>query len=150
MTTLSVRRATTADVAAVARLFNGYRQFYQQGSDLALCERFIGERLAQDQSVIFLAEDAGGEPIGFTQLYPTFCSVAAAPIYVLYDLFVAPESRKSGAGRALMMRARQHAEETGAVRLDLSTAKDNFAGQHLYESLGYERDSVYYVYNLSL
>ncbi|GGY03247.1 GNAT family N-acetyltransferase [Paludibacterium paludis] len=150
MTTVTIRRATLADLPAVARLFNGYRQFYLQGSDLALCERFIGERMRNGESVILLAEDAGGEAVGFTQLYPTFCSVAAQPIFVLYDLFVTPHARKTGAGRALMNAARDHAKASGAARVDLSTARDNFIGQSLYESLGYERDNVYYVYNLTL
>lgn len=88
--------------------------------------------------------------IGFCQLYPTFCSVRVAPTYVLYDLFVSPGARRSGAGRALMFAAEAHAARTGAARMELSTAKTNTAAQALYESLGWMRDEAFYVYGKSL
>ena len=85
--------------------------------------------------------------MGFCQLYPSFCSVIAQPIYTLYDLFVAPEARKSGAGRALMQAAHEHAKQHGFARLDLSTAGTNHKAQALYESLGWVRDEVFLYYN---
>ena len=56
----TIRRATVDDADAIAPLFDRYRIFYQQPSDPALAQRFIGERLQRDESVIFLAE-AGGK-----------------------------------------------------------------------------------------
>ena len=61
---------------------------------------------------------------------------------MLNDLFAAPEARGKGVGRALMDRARRHADETGACRLTLETAQDNQAAKSLYVSLGYVRDDV--------
>ena len=49
-----------------------------------------------------------------------------------------------------MNAARAHAEATGACGLQLETARDNLAGQALYERLGYVRDEVYYTYWLGL
>ena len=88
--------------------------------------------------------------IGFTQLYPTFCSVRAAHTFVLYDLFVTPAARGTGAGRALMLAAEAHARKAGAARMELSTAKTNVVGQALYESLGWERDISFLVYGRDL
>ena len=85
--------------------------------------------------------------VGFCQLYPSFCSVEAKPIYVLYDLFVAPTTRKTGAGRALMLAAEARARADGKARTDLTTAKTNLRAQALYESLGWVRDEVFYAYN---
>src|SRR5437762_589917 len=76
--------------------------------------------------------DVSGRLLGFTQLYPTFCSVAAGPIYVLYDVFVSPESRSTGVGRTLLRAAVDYAAATAAVRLELATAKTNSAAQKLY------------------
>ena len=82
-------------------------------------------------------------------MYPTFCSVAAASIYILYDLFVLPEIRKSGAGKALLLAAEQHAAREGFARMDLTTAKTNLRAQSLYESLGWIRDEDFYTYSKS-
>ena len=57
-------------------------------------ERVIEERLANAESVIFLAVDDAGRAIGLVQLYPSFSSVSAGRVYVLNDLFIAPEARR--------------------------------------------------------
>ena len=71
----------------------------------------------------------------------------AAPIFVLYDLYVLPAARSLGAARALMHAAEDEARQRGCVRLDLSTAKTNLRAQALYESQSWQRDDVYFVYN---
>lgn len=146
---MRVRRAGLEDLAALVPLYDGYRQFYQQPADPALAERFLGERLTLGDSVIFLAEDESGA-LGFTQLYPIFSSISAAKAWVLNDLFVSPRARRSGAGRALLERARQHGLETGARWLSLSTGRGNREAQALYEKLGWVRDTEYYHYELPL
>jgi len=85
MTTISTRLATIVDLDAIAPLFNAYRQFYKQATDLPLSRRFIQERLQRNESVVLVAEAAAGKIVGFCQLYPTFCSVRAAHTYVLYE-----------------------------------------------------------------
>jgi len=148
MSAVSVRLAAPADLPAVAALFDAYRQFYEQPADAVLALEFIGERMRRQESVILVAQAEGTDTLlGFCQLYPTFCSVIAQPIYTLYDLFVAPEARKTGAGRALMQAAHAHAQQKGFARLDLSTARTNHKAQALYESLGWVRDEVFLYYN---
>jgi ribosomal protein S18 acetylase RimI-like enzyme len=143
---ISTRQATLADTPAIAPLFDAYRQFYEQAPAPELARAFIGERLERQESVIFVAE-SDGAMVGFCQLYPTFCSVEAAPIFTLYDLFVAEPARKSGAGRQMMLAAEHHARASGAVRLDLTTAKDNLRAQSVYEALDWVRDEIFYTYN---
>jgi ribosomal protein S18 acetylase RimI-like enzyme len=132
----SIRRATLADVPALAPLFDRYRQFYGKPPDPALAAAFLNERIGRDESVVFIAEGDGGA-LGFVQLYPSFSSVSAFPLWVLNDLFVAEQARGLGVGRALMEEARAHALRTGAKRLTLETAAENTRAWKLYESLGY-------------
>ena len=146
-----VRQAGPGDVDQIAPLFDAYRQFYQQPSDPVLARAFLTERLSRAESVVFVAE-RDGRAVGFVQLYPLFSSTAARPrrLWLLNDLFVSPEARGGGVGRALMDRARRLAEETGAVGLELVTAVSNRGAQHLYESLGYRLDDQVLRYELGL
>jgi len=146
---MDVRRATLHDLGQLVPLFDGYRQFYGQPSDPALAERFLRERLGAEESVIYVAEGPSGF-LGFVQLYPSFWSVAACRSWILNDLYVVPEGRGAGVGRALMERARAHAEATAAGGLDLSTQRGNLAAQRLYEAAGWKRDDEFYHYELSL
>ena len=148
--TISIRLATLQDLEALAQLFDKYRQFYEQATDIELTTTFIKDRLNHQDSIIFVALNSAQALIGFCQLYPTFCSVIAAPICVLYDLYVDSTTRKSGAGKALMLAAQEYAANNGFKRLDLSTAKTNLNAQALYESLGWVRDEIFYSYNKEL
>ncbi len=142
-----IRLATLADAARIAPLFDAYRQFYQQAPDLPLARNFITERLQANQSEILLAELNNGEAAGFCQLYPSFCSILAAPVYVLYDLYVAPTARRLGLGAALLEAAEQHARTNGYARLDLTTARTNLPAQALYQAQGWTLDAVYIAYS---
>lgn len=150
MNKLSTRPAEARDLDAISILFDAYRQFYEKPADVALARRYIIERFQRKESVLLIAEDETGEIVGFTQLYPAFCSVLADRTFVLYDLFVAPAARGTGAGRALMEAAEAHGRKTGVARLELSTAHTNLIGQSLYESCGWVRDNAFYVYTKTL
>ncbi len=146
----AVRQATIHDLDLIAPLFDAYRQFYGQPTDVALARRFLEERFQHHQSVVLLAMNAEGEGIGFTQLYPLFSSVRAARTYLLNDLFVAPSARRDGVAVALLREAADYARAAGAVRMSLSTAHDNIAAQHLYELLGWTRDEAFREYSYGL
>lgn len=143
---IATRLATAADLDTVAEMFDAYRQFYEQAPDRAAARDFIEQRMARSESVILVAETDEGELVGFTQLYPLFCSVEARPIYSLYDLYVRPAARRTGAGRALLLAAERLAAEHSKARMDLTTARTNLTAQALYESLGWVRDEVFYAY----
>jgi ribosomal protein S18 acetylase RimI-like enzyme len=150
MSTIHTRIATLADLDVIASLFDAYRQFYEREPDLALAKSFIRARLQNDESVILLASKETQEVIGFCQLYPTFCSVEAKPIYSLYDLFVKPKARRSGAGKMLLQAAEKLAAASGKARMDLTTARTNKPAQAAYESLGWVRDEFFYAYSKSV
>jgi GNAT superfamily N-acetyltransferase len=141
-----IRLAGLEDLDTLAPLFNAYRQFYEQPDDLDLARRFLEERLRRAESVVLLALDESGQGLGFCQLYPTFCSVEAQPIFSLYDLFVTPAARRTGLGRALLRAAESLALERGVARLDLTTARSNLRAQSLYESEGWVLDEVFLAY----
>lgn len=145
-------RVGLADLDRVAPLFDRYRQFYGQKSDLTAAYAFLSQRIGRNESVVFLAVGPPPESaaLGFTQLYPSFTSEAMAPLWILNDLFVSESARRHGVAKALMERAQQHALETGAERLVLETAVDNIAAQSLYKKMGWKRDTEFHRYYLKL
>ena len=84
---MSIREATLNDVEAILPLFDAYRVFYEQTSDLDGAAQCLKENLSCQRSHVFVFED-NETVLGFTQLYPAFCSVAMQPFFVLYDLYV--------------------------------------------------------------
>ena len=142
-------RASEEQIDLLIPLFDGYRQFYAQDSDPEGARAFLTERLGKSESVILLALNEG-QGCGFTQLYPAFSSVAMRPIWILNDLFVAPDSRRLGVGRCLIRRAIDFATEQRAKRLVLCTAVDNRTAQLLYEDMGWVRDSAFQHYQFDL
>ncbi len=150
MAGIRIVRAGRKDVDDVTPLFDAYRGFYDATSDHAAARAFLTERMQSDESVIFLAYASPHEPVGFTQLYPSFSSVSLKRLWILNDLFVRSDVRRGGVGRALLERAREHAAETGAKGLILSTAVTNKSAQTLYESCGWQRDDEFLHYYLFL
>lgn len=144
---ISVRQMQISDLQQVAILFDHYRQFYQQQPNLDLAREFIQARFTNQESSILVAETSEKKLVGFCQLYPSFCSVEAKPIYTLYDLFVLPDVRKQGVGKLLLQAAESKAVSEGKSRMDLTTATNNKTAQSLYESLGWIRDEVFFTYN---
>ena len=147
---MPVYTATTDDLDDLTRLFAGYLEFYQVPRPASEIREFLQTRLHKGDSHLLIARDQQSLAHGFIQLYPLHASLALRSSWLLSDLYVAPSARRQGVGEALMNAARAHAEATGVCGLQLETARDNLAGQALYERLGYVRDEVYYTYWLGL
>ncbi len=149
MARIEIRQASISDLDVLLPLFDAYRQFYRQASDLDGARAFLLARFEQGESVVFLAY-VDGVPRAFTQLYPSFSSTAMARTFVLNDLFVAPEVRRCGVATALLDFAADYGRSVGAVRLSLATEVTNRSAQELYEGAGWDRDSAFCGFKLAL
>lgn len=135
---MKVRKASLQDLQQLSLLFDGYRQFYKQASDVDGAFEFLQQRLETKESVVLVVE-VNQQLLGFTQLYPSFSSVSMQRMWVLNDLFVTAAARKSGVAEALMNAAKNWATETGSKGLALETDWDNVNAQKLYDKLGYAK-----------
>ncbi|WP_346238228.1 GNAT family N-acetyltransferase [Niabella insulamsoli] len=136
---MKIKKIDATEGHLVYKLFNDYRIFYKQTSNLALARQFIQAQLDHKESVVFVALDDINTPNGFTQLYPKYSSMRATKNWILNDLFVVKENRKQGVGAALIRKAISFAAQNDATWLQLETATDNYAAQSLYEQIGFER-----------
>ncbi|HEY0244967.1 MAG TPA: GNAT family N-acetyltransferase [Mucilaginibacter sp.] len=149
---ISIKRIAVNEVQFVVNLFDSYRVFYKKQSDLGLAERFLKDRLANNESVIFVAF-IDETPVAFTQLYPKYSSANAIKNWILNDLFVNEQYRKQGIGKQLIDTAIDFAKNNDAKYVQLETAIDNYNAQHLYEAIGFLKqgpDTEFLVYRINV
>ncbi len=140
-----IRKAISEDLPSLAGLFDQYRIFYGQKSDLPGAESFLSDRIGHNESVIFVAV-LDGEMIGFTQLYPLYSSVGMKKAWLLNDLFVTELARGSGAADALLKAAEKMGAETDSRWLLLQTGVYNHRAQRVYERNGWKKDTDFFCY----
>lgn len=144
MSHIVIHTGTIEDLAALTILFDQYRIFYKQTSDIESCREFLEMRMKLKESVIFIAtyDDV---VVGFTQLYPSFSSVTMQRTLILNDLYVLSEYRGKGVASALLEHAKEFTILKAYKGLALETAKDNPA-QHLYERSGWIKEKEHFFY----
>jgi GNAT superfamily N-acetyltransferase len=145
---ITIRKAGREDIEDLTVLFDLYRVWYHQPSDIAAARQFLLQRMEKQESAVLVAVQ-GDALLGFTQLYPIFSSVSLQRAWLLNDLYVHGSVRKQGVAKQLLEAARQHGRETGAKWLLLQTGNDNFTAQSVYEKNGWKRVSDYF-YELPL
>ncbi|EJN6961137.1 GNAT family N-acetyltransferase [Photobacterium damselae] len=142
----SVKKATLGDLSKISPLYEEYLTFYHVDFSDKNPQKYLEERLSNNESVIYYVEDDSGNYVGFTQLYPLFCSLEMNRTWLLYDLFVAESARCHGIAQLLLDQADKLADETDASFIMLSTAIDNLKAQKLYEKNDYEKDVEFFTY----
>lgn len=135
----TTRIATKSDLDKLIPLFDAYRMFYGQASDLPRVRAFVKSRLQDDTIILVAIHTDTQEIIGFCSLFPSLSTVNTGKIFILNDLYVKETLRREGIGAALLQAAVITAEENGAIKLKLETADNNFSAQGLYSKLGWKK-----------
>lgn len=140
-----------ADLPALIPMLRSYCDFYRvDPSDEKLAElsRALIAEPAQGLQLIARQQGAtAGIPIGFATIFWTWQTLYAARVGVLNDLYVAPHSRGTGTGRALISHSLGLCRERGAVKLVWESSPDNETAQRLYDGIGAEK-STWFSYEL--
>ena len=131
-------QATTDHLGDLVPLFDGYRVFYRQPSNIKDVRVFLKDRLYKQDSIIYIAY-INNLPVGFTQLYFLFSSVSMQPMYLLNDLYIDSNYRNKSIGTALINKAKALCKEKAYKGLIIQTDKTNPA-QHLYQREGFVLD----------
>ena len=130
-----IRFASAGDAPVFGRLLHRFNAEFGEATPEA---KVIAERAAPliesgEVTVLF----AGEGPDGFAELRFRPSLYTGALDAYLEELYVVPERRGQGLGRALLEAAMEHARERGAARIDLNTSEDDVAARALYESAGF-------------
>jgi len=140
---VEIKKAGIEDIPEAAPLFDGYRIFYKQPSDIKAAADFLQERITKDESAVFIAY-VNKIPVGFCQLYPLFSSVGLQRTWLLNDLYVHEDARGQGVAAALLQQAKEFGIATNARWLMLETAADNFTAQSVYEKNGWKKSTGFF------
>jgi GNAT superfamily N-acetyltransferase len=148
--TLSIRPAQPADVPVVADLIRQLARFEKLEHEVVLTEDLLTAGLfgARPYAEAVLAEE-DGHPIGFALFFHNFSTFLARPGIYLEDLFVLPEHRGRGVGRALLAHLAHLAVERGCGRLEWAVLNWNRDAIVFYERLGARANSEWTVYRLT-
>ena len=132
---LAVRRAQAADADAIGRLLHDFNAEYDEPTPgpRKLAERM--RRLLDGGDTAVLVGGAGPDGLAVLRFRPSIWTDGLE--CYLAELYVVPERRGRGLGRALMNAVLETARGEGADYIDLNTSEDDVAARALYESLGF-------------
>jgi GNAT superfamily N-acetyltransferase len=150
-----VRPATADDLDALLALIADYQRFYAGAArDDAHNAAFFGRFIAPSERGMLIAafdDDAPdvAAPAGYACLYWTYSSVSATDVVLLNDLYVRPEHRGTGVGKALVAATVEIARPRGAAHVRWFPALDNRRAPRLYERVGAQR-SAWFEYEIAV
>ena len=141
MEDLEIQPIVAAQMDELLPLIADYQRFYKvEEIDDERNRAFFSRFLAPSDDGLLIGAWRDGELLGYACLYWTFTSLVPAEIVLMNDLYVDPEARGQGVGRALIEASAAAARERGAHHLQWVTAPDNETAQRLYDSTGAHRE----------
>jgi GNAT superfamily N-acetyltransferase len=134
---LSVRRAVRADVPVIVAMVHELAEYERAPQDCHLTEAQLATALFADSPALFghVAVDSSGEPLGFALWFLNFSTWLGTHGIYLEDLYVRPQARGTGAGRALLSTLAAICVERGYARLEWWVLHWNPA-REFYAALG--------------
>jgi GNAT superfamily N-acetyltransferase len=139
--TLSIRPATAADLPLIAQFIRDLAAYEKLAHEVRFDEAVLGERLfgangGRGPFAEVLIGEIDGSPQGFALFFHNFSTFEGRPGVYLEDLFVRPEARGSGLGKALLAALAQIAVERDCARLEWSVLDWNDPAIQFYTALG--------------
>jgi ribosomal protein S18 acetylase RimI-like enzyme len=132
-------------------LFADYRVYYGQDRQPQQCDRWLREQLDAGRYRCYVVRTgADGAPVGMANVVVSPASMVLSLYWQLRDVYVAPEHRRLGAGRALLDVVVADARAAGAARVSLQTENGNDRALALYRNAGFEVVSELTMLNLML
>lgn len=149
----SLRPARPADVPAILELIRGLAGYEQLADEVVATEARLGASLfppegTAPQAYCVLAE-IDGLPAGFALYFFNYSTFLARPGLYLEDLFVRPEYRGRGLGRALLLHLAKLANARGCGRMEWTVLDWNQPAIAFYESLGAQRKKEWQICRLT-
>ncbi|VTR96492.1 diamine acetyltransferase : Diamine acetyltransferase OS=Cystobacter violaceus Cb vi76 GN=Q664_09050 PE=4 SV=1: Acetyltransf_1 [Gemmata massiliana] len=145
-----IRSATTGDVPVIANLIRALAEYEKLAHAVVLREADLHRHLfgTTKFAEVLLVEDAGAV-VGFALFFHNYSTFRAKPGIYLEDLFVIPEARGKGHGKALLRALAKLAVERDCARVEWSVLNWNEPSIQFYKSLGAKPMDEWTVYRLT-
>jgi GNAT superfamily N-acetyltransferase len=148
--TVAIRMGEPDDVPLIARLIRGLAAYERLEHEVTMTEEKLRRVLFGDRRYAeTLIAELDGTAVGFALFFHNFSTFLAQPGLYLEDLFVLPEHRAHGVGKALLARLAQVAVERGCARLEWVVLDWNESAIGFYEKLGARPNSDWTVFRLT-
>lgn len=135
--TLTIRPATPADLPLIAQLIRDLAAYEKLASEVRFDEAVLGQKLFGERPYAeVVIGELGGQAQGFALFFHNFSTFEGKPGIYLEDLFVRPEARGSGLGKALLAHLAALAVERDCARLEWSVLDWNEPAIGFYQKLG--------------
>ena len=133
---MTIRFATENDCALILHFIRDLAEYEKMADQVVASEELLGEWIFEKQKaeVLFVCENE--KELGFALLFHNFSTFLGRAGIYLEDLFVLPEYRGKGYGKALLKKLAQIAVERGCGRLEWSCLDWNSPSIDFYRSLG--------------
>ncbi|MBS1879135.1 MAG: GNAT family N-acetyltransferase [Actinobacteria bacterium] len=134
---LEIAPIAASEYGELLPLIAAYQHFYEvEDIDEERNHRFFRRFIGPSDAGLLLGARRDGHLVGYACLYWHFSSTKARETVLMNDLYVVPETRGEGVGRALIEASLAIARERGAAELEWQTAPDNHTAQRLYDATG--------------
>lgn len=144
-----IRTATEADVPLILQFIKWLAEYERLADKVVATEGLLRETLfGHPRFAEVLIGEAGGEPAGFALFFHNYSTFLGRPGIYLEDLFVKPEARGHGYGKALLARLAAIAKSRNCGRLEWAVLNWNEPAIRFYESLGARPMNEWTVYRL--
>jgi GNAT superfamily N-acetyltransferase len=148
--TLIIRTGEPADVPLIAELIRGLARYERLEHEVVMTEEKLTDTLfGEHRYAETLIAEMDEKPVGFALFFHNYSTFLAQPGIYLEDLFVMPDQRGGGVGRALLGRLAQIAVDRGCGRLEWAVLDWNRDAIGFYERLGARPNSEWTVYRLT-
>ena len=134
----NVRRGTEKDAEVLARLLRQFNDEYEDETpDREVLLERIPDLISSGEGVFFLAGDEWADPVGFAYLQFNPSLYSRTRDAYLGELYVIPDRRGDGFGRAMLEAVLEEARAREAIHISLGTAVTDTEARGLYESAGF-------------
>lgn len=146
---MNIKRCDINDLELLIPLFDDYRQHFKQSSEPELIQEFLAQRIESDDVIIYLAH-TNNDIHGFVLLYPSYSSIGLSKIWILNDFYLRSGNQKRLMAKQLLDQLVADCKEAGAIRIEVTTRKENHKLHNLYKEYGFEKDYKYDHYFLQV
>ena len=148
---MRIRPAVESDLGTIEELIRALAEYERMSGDVVMDSEGLRRSLFGDHpyAEVLIAEEDDGEPVGFALFFHNYSTFLGQPGIYLEDLFVKPEMRGRGVGKALLAHLARLAKERGCGRLEWAVLNWNTPSIDFYKGLGAVPLSDWIVFRLT-